>query len=507
MDHRTRSLLSAALCLATGSASSLAQTPVDTAWTYQGRLTDAGAEASGQYDFRFTLFLDDQGTLQNGGALDMPGIQVDSGLFTTKLDFGALFSGYKNWLLVEVSAAGAGDYTALPLQEITSVPQALMSQTSQSSQTLVLPYAGSADVPAPGAVVHLYNADPTDGYTMLCDTDANNGIAVFGSANATSGFAYGGYFQSAATDGRAVFGLATATSGLALGGRFVTQSDTGRGIFSTANSPTGANYGLWGDSFSTSGTGVYGIALAGSGFTFGGNFECNSPDGRGVRAIANSTTGLAVGGRFASASNAGIGVWSTASATSGVNYGVFGDSFSASGYGGYFHNTAAGGTALWADGLAKVKTLQILGGSDLAEPFDVHGAPGAQAAAEVLPGMVVIIDADHPGDLRLSDQAYDTSVAGVVSGANGLQPGMVMKAQGQDKADGAQPVAMTGRVWCYVDASFGAVKPGDRLTTSSTPGHAMLAADGARCGGTVIGKAMTALPEGKGLVLVLVNLQ
>ncbi len=82
---------------------------------------------------------------------------------------------------------------------------------------------------------------------------------------------------------------------------------------------------------------------------------------------------------------------------------------------------------------------------------------------------------------------------------------MVMKSEG--KAEGKQPVAMTGRVWCYVDASFGAVRPGDRLTTSSTPGHAMKADDAARAPGAVIGKAMTELKEGKGLVLVLVNLQ
>ena len=82
---------------------------------------------------------------------------------------------------------------------------------------------------------------------------------------------------------------------------------------------------------------------------------------------------------------------------------------------------------------------------------------------------------------------------------------MVMKAEGQ--TDGKHPVAMTGRVWCYVDASFGEVKPGDRLTTSSTPGHAMKADDAARAPGAVIGKAMSGLKDGKGLVLVLVNLQ
>jgi hypothetical protein len=45
------------------------------------------------------------------------------------------------------------------------------------------------------------------------------------------------------------------------------------------------------------------------------------------------------------------------------------------------------------------------------------------------------------------------------------------------------------------------------LTTSDIPGHAMKATDRELAYGAVIGKAMTALDEGTGLVLVLVNLQ
>jgi hypothetical protein len=82
-----------------------------------------------------------------------------------------------------------------------------------------------------------------------------------------------------------------------------------------------------------------------------------------------------------------------------------------------------------------------------------------------------------------------------------------MRAEGQEHADGAQNVALTGRVWCWCDASFGAIEPGDRLTTSATAGHAMKAEDRNRADGAVIGKAMTRLEEGRGLVLVLVQPQ
>jgi hypothetical protein len=68
-------------------------------------------------------------------------------------------------------------------------------------------------------------------------------------------------------------------------------------------------------------------------------------------------------------------------------------------------------------------------------------------------------------------------------------------------------VALTGRVYCWADASNGPIEPGDLLTTSNTPGHAMKVANYAEAQGAIIGKAMTGLKEGKGLVMVLVTLQ
>lgn len=103
--------------------------------------------------------------------------------------------------------------------------------------------------------------------------------------------------------------------------------------------------------------------------------------------------------------------------------------------------------------------------------------------------------------------AYDRAVAGIVSGAGGLNTGLLMGQQGTDLASGGFPVALTGRVYAYVDAGFGAVTPGDLLTTSSTAGHAMVVKDHAQAQGAIIGKAMPPLAAGqKGLVLVLVSL-
>ena len=145
-------------------------------------------------------------------------------------------------------------------------------------------------------------------------------------------------------------------------------------------------------------------------------------------------------------------------------------------------------------------SITIMGGADLAEPFNITSGQN-----EVPQGAVVVIDEQNPGHLKLSDQSYDTHVAGVVSGANGINPGIQMQQQGL--LEGGKNVALTGRVYVQADTSNGAIKPGDLLTTSITPGHAMKVTDHAKAAGAILGKAMTGLSEGKGMVLVLVTLQ
>jgi hypothetical protein len=159
-------------------------------------------------------------------------------------------------------------------------------------------------------------------------------------------------------------------------------------------------------------------------------------------------------------------------------------------------------TALWTG------SVTITNGSDFAENFEVNieKANSGAMTAKVEAGMVVSIDPDSPGKLQLSAKPYDRRVAGVISGAGGVNPGMVMGQEGTS-ADGKHPVALSGRVYCWADATHGAIKPGDLLTTAYTPGHAMKATNHARAQGAIIGKAMTSLKQGHGLVLVLLTLQ
>ena len=157
-------------------------------------------------------------------------------------------------------------------------------------------------------------------------------------------------------------------------------------------------------------------------------------------------------------------------------------------------------TATYLVGTVSVPVLTITGGSDLAEPFQISARE-----KDVPEGAVVVIDDQIPGHLKLSDGPYDQRVAGVVSGANGIHPGIQMHQQGL--LEGGQNVALSGRVYVQADASNGAIRPGDMLTTSSLPGYAMKVTDHAKAEGAILGKAMTSLNEGSGMVLVLVTLQ
>ena len=77
----------------------------------------------------------------------------------------------------------------------------------------------------------------------------------------------------------------------------------------------------------------------------------------------------------------------------------------------------------------------------------------------------------------------------------------------EDKLEAGENVALSGRVYVTADTSAGSIEPGDLLTTSSTAGRAMKAADHGQAQGAIIGKAMTPLTDGDGMVLVLVTLQ
>lgn len=139
----------------------------------------------------------------------------------------------------------------------------------------------------------------------------------------------------------------------------------------------------------------------------------------------------------------------------------------------------------------------ILQNADCAEDFEVF------EAEHVDPGTVMALNND--GKLVQSKQQYDKRVAGVISGAGDLKPGLVLGRQLGNK--NRVPLALVGRVNCKVDADYESIDVGDLLTTSETPGHAMKASDPTRSFGAVIGKALKPLKIGQDLIPILVALQ
>ena len=88
-------------------------------FTYQGRLTQNGAPANGNFNLTFQLFDADGAGLQVGSTVNLPGFPVSDGLFTVSLAFPGAFTGVQLWLQVSVNGI-----PLLPRQPVATVPVA-----------------------------------------------------------------------------------------------------------------------------------------------------------------------------------------------------------------------------------------------------------------------------------------------------------------------------------------------------------------------------------------------
>src|SRR5215813_7861456 len=123
------------LCVFATTAS--AQT---SSFTYQGRLTDGGTSANGNYDLQFALFDSLSGGTQVGSTLTLNTVAVSNGVFTVNLDFGAsAFNGANRFLEISARPSGSSSFTLLsPRQQITPTPYALRSLTATTADTVTV---------------------------------------------------------------------------------------------------------------------------------------------------------------------------------------------------------------------------------------------------------------------------------------------------------------------------------------------------------------------------------
>ncbi|MBL9033086.1 MAG: hypothetical protein JNM80_15415 [Phycisphaerae bacterium] len=460
-----------AVCLpAVLSAAAFAQ---PTAITYQGRVKNGTALASGLHDFRFTLFDAASGGAPVGTTQCMDNVVVTEGLFTAVVDFGQQFATPSpRFLQIEVRADtglnctnGTGFVVLAPRQALTAAPLANSAKSAFSlsaadgspANAVFVDNNGNVGIgtTTPGHSVTIANPAPT---IALQDTDST-----------TQQVGYISYRDS----GNVERG-------------WVGYGSVGDPDLSIINARPGGDIVL-----NTFGGGLVGIGTAAPGYLLhvsGGAIAVSTPAVDQADALV---LGIERSWAFRQQGTGAATALKLQSIGGGGNKNFLIDTTGFVGIG-----TLSPQAKLDVAGTARVQVLEITG-ADLAERFP--------ASEPLAPGMVVAIDRENPGQLCLSRSAYNRTVAGVVSGANEFAAGAILgNLPGHDDAPA---VALTGRVYVWCDAGTGPIEPGDMLTTSETPGHAMRADDYSRAQGAIIGKAMTSLPSGRGMVLVLVNLQ
>lgn len=500
-SSKTRSTilaLAASVALAAGSTATLAQ--VGTAFTYQGQLKNSGNSVNSPTDMQFSLWTAASGGSQIGTTVTQTNVTVSEGLFSTSVDFGVnpYTSNQALWLQIAVrNPAGGGAYVAMgSRQRLTPSPFSLATRGinvdalgrvtfnptgpgSQNDQSFIVNAANGGMLQK----LNVSNGGFSTGMEFYVDNSTGSNAGAGRIRMQTPGVGYGSLtlndsmtLVSGQNSGNVGIGTPTPVDKLSIVG--------GALSFGSASLPlAGMDYDSTTDALrlrtNIAGAGLNTTAMVvnrvsgnvgigtltpGTKLSFGNSVNPSAPT-IALYELPNGTD------------RSGIGM-----ETGAMNFWA-GNSVQAK---------------VRNDGVFEVKTLQINGGSDLVEGFDSQ-------AKDIEPGTLMVIDPAHPGELIPSTSAYDSKVAGIVSGAGGVNPGIKM---GQDGVmDGKHPIAMTGRVYVKATAAAGSIKPGDLLTTSDIPGHAMKATDTAKSDGTIIGKAMSALDKDTGLVLVLVNLQ
>lgn len=365
-----------------------AQTPLDTAFSYQGRLSDGGGPANGVYDLGFRLYDAASGGSQIGTAVCYNDVVVANGLFTILLEFGAQFAGQERFL--EIAVRGdtglgcgnlAGFVTLTPRQPLTAAPNALfalnastadnatdlngqpaafyLNATNINAGTLAdarLSVGGDLLGPLSGSVVRGLRGNPVSNAAPSAgDYLRWSGVQWVPSVGAWPALPFSG----STSVGGTAFSVQNA------------DSAANSGAIVGIGAPSGTTFGVSGFSASTAGYGVVGLATANSGTNYGGYFETQSPTGYATRGLATATSGGAYGGYFESRGPTGRGVEGFASASSGANarvvgisnsplgMGIYGLNNSAAGYAGLFETSGSQGRAV--QGIAQATTGQNVG--------------------------------------------------------------------------------------------------------------------------------------------------
>ena len=483
-------LIASAVLLAAGIGPQVANTalalpPAQAGVTipYSGSLADEAGQpvADGAYAFTFALY--DAET--RGSPLwteAQEGVAVQDGAFTallgsvTPLPKEVLDDGAR-WLEVAVRGPGEAGFTALtPRQELS----------------------------AAASVAQAGLAAPAKGLSSSC---AHTHFGEYWTGSAST------YALRLANSGGSAFAANTSVSG-------------GIGVYGGATNSTGTGTGVRGYSYSPAGYGGYfyndygGTGLYASG-TGGVGVSANSSGNDGVAGSSAASNKSGVYG-YNSAAGGGFGVYGVSNSGRGVQ-GVDGGPDPDNSFGVYSQ-----GDIYTTDDLVVMDTLFVGGLATFSGGKSGYVVEIAQnddtVALEV--GDIVVISGAGPAvvgeipviKVRRAMTGETSAVVGVVDQLYVPAPAnSEAVANGEIKAESIVSnasiapgqymtiVTLGAFKAIKVDASYGAINPGDLLVASPNPGYAMRAPASPKPG-TIIGKALGALSSGTGVIPVMVTL-
>jgi hypothetical protein len=212
-------------------------TALGNGFSFQGRLTDSGNPANGNYDLRFVLYDSNVGGTQVGSTVSLSSVPVANGLFTVSLDFGApatatatatattspsptatvatsVWDGNARWVEIAVRPAGSSAYTILdPRQAISPAPYALYAKAAGG---FAVPYSASGSTSGGIGVVDISGSG--DGMAIAGRRTSINPAIIAGAA---------GVYGSNAGNGAGVQGESTFATGIGVQG-FATTGTGGK---------------------------------------------------------------------------------------------------------------------------------------------------------------------------------------------------------------------------------------------------------------------------------------
>jgi hypothetical protein len=402
-----RRLALAATCVAWLASPALAQTPLGTSFTYQGRLVEAGSPANGTYDFRFVLYDAPAGGNQVGPVVTRDDVFVSTGLFTVGVDFGAVFGGQRRFLEVGVRpGASTGAYDVVSgRHELSAAPSALFGASTPWTGVTGKPAGFADDIDndsggditgvtagsglsgggASGAVTLSANFGGSGAAATVARSDHDHFGQAWAPATAPAADGLIVNTNNSAFNRAAIVGIHNAAGATGYGIRGRTVSSTGgAGVFgeATATGPGTSAYGVRGTSSAQLGTGVWGSATAGgTGLGWGVQGTANMGGGRGVLGQASALTGLAYGVEGISDSSVGRGVGGRATSSAGESYGVHGVSVSSEGRGVWGETTSIFGPTWGVRGTSASTNGRGVFGEVTATAGAAYGVVGVSASS------------------------------------------------------------------------------------------------------------------------------